>query len=59
MEEEHSIFNFILRLGATAAALGAAITMGSSEQTLLFSTQFFQFQASYDDLPTFTYAPHS
>ncbi|BFG40581.1 hypothetical protein CerSpe_268560 [Prunus speciosa] len=28
-------------LGATAAALGVAITMGSSEQTLLFFTQFF------------------
>ncbi|KAI5311849.1 PREDICTED: casparian strip [Prunus dulcis] len=50
-----SIFDFILRLGATAAALGAAIAMGSSEQTLPFFTQFFQFQASYDDLPTFMF----
>ncbi|KAH0976659.1 hypothetical protein GBA52_026378 [Prunus armeniaca] len=36
-----SIFDFILRLGTTAAALGAAIAMGSSEQTLPFFTQFF------------------
>ncbi|CAI0391297.1 unnamed protein product [Linum tenue] len=29
--------------------------MGSSEQTLPFFTQFFQFRASYDDLPTFQF----
>lgn len=51
-----AIIDFILRLGATAAALGAAASMGTSDETLPFFTQFFQFQASYDDLPTFTYA---
>ncbi|CAN6555747.1 unnamed protein product [Malus baccata var. baccata] len=48
-----AVLDFILRLGATAAALGAAIAMGSSDETLPFFTQFFQFSASYDDLPTF------
>ena len=50
-----AIFDFILRLCALAAALAATATMGTTEQTLPFFTQFFQFQASYDDLPTFQY----
>ncbi|KAM5562484.1 hypothetical protein ABKV19_017621 [Rosa sericea] len=50
-----AVIDFILRLGATAAALGATVAMASSEQTLPFLTQFFQFQAGYDDLPTFTF----
>lgn len=51
-----SIFDFILRLSALVAALAATTTMGTTDQTLPFFTQFSQFQASYDDLPTFTYA---
>lgn len=51
-----SIMDFILRLGAIVAALAAASVMGTSDETLPFFTQFFQFQASYDDLPTFQYA---
>ncbi|KAI4318816.1 hypothetical protein MLD38_032481 [Melastoma candidum] len=50
-----AIFDFVLRLGAVVAALAAAATMGTSDQTLPFFTQFFQFQASYDDLPTFQF----
>ncbi|KAL0426569.1 UNVERIFIED_CONTAM: Casparian strip membrane protein 1 [Sesamum latifolium] len=50
-----SIFDFILRISAAAAALGATVAMGTAEQTLPFFTQFFQFQASYDDLPTFSF----
>ncbi|CAN1772276.1 Probable UDP-N-acetylglucosamine--peptide N-acetylglucosaminyltransferase SPINDLY [Linum perenne] len=50
-----AIFDFILRLGAIIAALAAAATMGTSDETLPFFTQFFQFQASYDDLPTFQF----
>ena len=50
-----AVLEFILRLGATAAALGATVAMASSEQTLPCFTQFFQFSAGYDDLPTFTY----
>lgn len=49
-----AIFDLILRISAAAAALGATVAMGTTEQTLPFFTQFFQFQASYDDLPTFT-----
>ncbi|GFZ08892.1 uncharacterized protein family [Actinidia rufa] len=36
-------------------ALAATATMGTTDQTLPFFTQFFQFQASYDDLPTFQF----
>lgn len=49
-----AIFDFILRLAALAAALGATIAMGTSDQTLNFFTQFFQFRARYDDLPAFS-----
>ncbi|CAI9761568.1 unnamed protein product [Fraxinus pennsylvanica] len=50
-----AIFDFVLRICALVAALAATITMGTTDQTLPFFTQFFQFQASYDDLPTFTF----
>lgn len=50
-----SIFDFLLRLAAIVAALAAAATMGTSDETLPFFTQFLQFEASYDDLPTFQY----
>ncbi|KAL8517736.1 hypothetical protein ACS0TY_015821 [Phlomoides rotata] len=50
-----AIFDLILRVSAAAASLGATIAMGTTEQTLPFFTQFYQFQASYDDLPTFTF----
>lgn len=49
-----AIFDLVLRISAAAAALGATVGMGTTEQTLPFFTQFFQFQASYDDLPTFS-----
>ncbi|XP_017241090.1 casparian strip membrane protein 3 [Daucus carota subsp. sativus] len=49
------IFDFVLRLAAIGAALAATATMGTTDQTLPFFTQFLQFQASYDDLPAFTY----
>ncbi|KAK4345806.1 hypothetical protein RND71_035982 [Anisodus tanguticus] len=50
-----AIFDLILRIAAFASALGAAVAMGTTEETLPFFTQFFQFEASYDDLPTFTF----
>lgn len=53
MKRGLSIFDFVLRIGVLASALAAAATMGTSDQTLPFFTQFFQFEASYDDLPTF------
>ncbi|CAA0814438.1 Casparian strip membrane protein 3 [Striga hermonthica] len=50
-----SIFDFILRVCALAAALGATAAMGTTNQRLPFFTQFSQFQASYNDLPAFTF----
>ncbi|XP_039035940.1 casparian strip membrane protein 1-like [Hibiscus syriacus] len=50
-----AIGDFILRLCAMAATMGAAITVGIADQTLPFFTQFFQFQAQYDDLPTMVF----
>nr|P0DI63.1 RecName: Full=Casparian strip membrane protein 1; Short=ShCASP1 [Striga hermonthica] len=50
-----SIFDLFLRISAATAALAATIVMGTTEQTLPFFTQFFQFRAQYDDLPTFTF----
>lgn len=50
-----AILDFILRLGAIASALGAAATMATSDETLPFFTQFFQFEASYDSFSTFQY----
>ncbi|KAM7254701.1 hypothetical protein ACFE04_019942 [Oxalis oulophora] len=49
------IIDFVLRLCAIVPALAAAAAMGTSDETLPFFTQFFQFQASYDDLPTFQF----
>lgn len=48
-----SIFDFLLRLAAIIASSVAAGTMFTSDETLPFFTQFLQFQAGYDDLPTF------
>ncbi|XP_055832180.1 casparian strip membrane protein 3-like [Solanum dulcamara] len=50
-----AIFDFILRVCALVTTLAAATTMGTTDETLPLFTQFFQFQASYDDLPAFSY----
>ncbi|CAA7060842.1 unnamed protein product [Microthlaspi erraticum] len=50
-----AIFDFLLRLAAIAATLAASIVMFTAEETLPFFTQFLQFQAGYDDLPTFQF----
>ncbi|KAL8140984.1 hypothetical protein V2J09_007005 [Rumex salicifolius] len=55
MKRGISVLDFVVRLAALAAALAATTIMGTTGQTLPFFTQFFQFQAEYDDLPTFTY----
>ncbi|GAB4856317.1 hypothetical protein Ancab_014245 [Ancistrocladus abbreviatus] len=55
MKRGIGIIDFIVRLCAIAATLGATIAMGTTQETLPFFTQFFQFQASYNDLPTFTF----
>ena len=48
------IIDLILRVCAIAATLAAAAVMGTTSQNLPFFTRLFQFQASYDDFPTFT-----
>ncbi|XVE79212.1 hypothetical protein DITRI_Ditri14bG0039400 [Diplodiscus trichospermus] len=50
-----AISDFLLRLCAIGAAIGAAVTMGTTDQTLPFVTQFFQFQAQYNDIPAFVF----
>ncbi|MFS7946633.1 Casparian strip membrane protein 1 [Helianthus anomalus] len=50
-----AILDVVLRIAGIAAALGAAIAMASTEETLPFFTQFFQFKARYYDLPAFTF----
>ncbi|XP_052211342.1 casparian strip membrane protein 3 [Diospyros lotus] len=50
-----AIFDFILRLCAIAPALAASATMGTTAETLPFFTPLFQFQAQYNDIPTFTF----
>ncbi|KAE8709019.1 Casparian strip membrane protein 1 [Hibiscus syriacus] len=49
------ISDFLLILGAIIAALATVATMRTSDETLTFFTQFLQFEASYDDLPTFMF----
>ncbi|KAJ8750034.1 hypothetical protein K2173_013949 [Erythroxylum novogranatense] len=50
-----AIFDFVLRLCAITASLAATAVMATTQETLPFFTQFFQFQAQYNDLPTLTY----
>ncbi|KAM1511936.1 hypothetical protein ACFX1Z_023557 [Malus domestica] len=50
-----SILDFILRIVAFLGTLVSAIAMGTTQERLPFFTQFLQFRAEYDDLPTFTY----
>ncbi|KAL9413437.1 hypothetical protein AB3S75_042004 [Citrus x aurantiifolia] len=50
-----AIFEFVLRLAAIGAALGATATMGTADEILPFFTQFFQFEAQYDDFEVFMF----
>ncbi|KAM1821437.1 hypothetical protein TB2_023252 [Malus domestica] len=50
-----SILDFILRIVAFLGTLVSAIAMGTTQERLPFFTQFLQFRAEYDDLPTFTF----
>lgn len=49
-----SILDFVLRIFALIGALGSAIAMGTTDETLPFFTQFIRFRAEYNDLPSFT-----
>ncbi|KAK0584421.1 hypothetical protein LWI29_012960 [Acer saccharum] len=55
MNKGVSILDFILRLLAFFGTLGSAISMGTTNETLPFFTQFIRFRVEYNDLPTFTY----
>lgn len=47
-----SIMDFVLRILAAVATLGAALAMGTTNETLPFATQFVRFRAEFDDLPS-------
>lgn len=50
-----SVMDLILRLVGIAGTLGAAIAMGTNEQTLPFFTRFVRFDAQYDDFTSFRF----
>ncbi|XP_020218221.1 CASP-like protein 6 [Cajanus cajan] len=50
-----SIVDFILRIVAATSTLGSALSMGTTRETLPFTTQFVKFRAVFKDLPTFVY----
>jgi len=50
-----AIADFLLRLGATGAAIGSAIIMGNNDEQLPFFTQFLQFHAQWNQFPMFQY----
>ncbi|KAK1310694.1 hypothetical protein QJS10_CPA08g01400 [Acorus calamus] len=50
-----SVMDFLLRIVAIGATLAAAVTMGTTNESLPFFTPLFRFQANYDDMPAFTF----
>ncbi|XP_057777258.1 casparian strip membrane protein 1-like [Salvia miltiorrhiza] len=50
-----SILDLFLRILAIIGTLGSAVAMGTTDETLPFSTQAFIFQAQYDDIPAFRF----
>ncbi|KAK6139357.1 hypothetical protein DH2020_026903 [Rehmannia glutinosa] len=50
-----SILDLVLRIIAIFGTLGSAVAMGTTDETLPFSTQALIFQAQYDDIPTFRF----
>ncbi|KVI05514.1 casparian strip membrane protein 1 [Cynara cardunculus var. scolymus] len=48
-----SIMDLVSRLVGITGTLGAAIAMGTNEQTLPFFTRFVRFDAQYDDFRSF------
>lgn len=53
-----AVMDLILRMVGIAGTLGAAIAMGTNEQTLPFFTRFVRFNAQYDDFTSFRFAIH-
>ncbi|KAI9072687.1 hypothetical protein K1719_045334 [Acacia pycnantha] len=50
-----AIVDFILRLGAIGATMGATALMGTNEQMLPFFTQFLQFHAQWNEFRMFQF----
>ncbi|KAF5745464.1 hypothetical protein HS088_TW07G01048 [Tripterygium wilfordii] len=50
-----SVLDLVLRIVAVAGTLASSIAMATTNQTLPFITQNFQFRAEYNDLPAFTF----
>ncbi|KAI3467322.1 hypothetical protein Pfo_023985 [Paulownia fortunei] len=50
-----SILDLVLRVVAIVGTLGSAVAMGTTDETLPFSTQAVIFQAQYDDIPAFRF----
>ncbi|KAL8241738.1 hypothetical protein R6Q59_012040 [Mikania micrantha] len=48
-----SVMDLVLRLVGVTGTIGAAIAMGTNEQTLPFFTRFVRFDAQYDDFRSF------
>lgn len=49
-----AIVDLVLRVVALLGTLGSTVAMGTTNETLPFFTQFVQFKAQYNDIPTFT-----
>uniref|UniRef100_A0A453S4U8 CASP-like protein n=1 Tax=Aegilops tauschii subsp. strangulata TaxID=200361 RepID=A0A453S4U8_AEGTS len=47
--------DLLLRVAAFGPTLAAAISTGTSDETLSVFTEFFQFRARFDDFPAFTF----
>ncbi|CAJ2648015.1 casparian strip membrane protein 1 [Trifolium pratense] len=50
-----SIMDFILRIIGGVATLSSAVAMATTNERLPFATNFVQFRAEYDDLPSFVF----
>ncbi|KAJ3679690.1 hypothetical protein LUZ60_017701 [Juncus effusus] len=50
-----AIIDLVFRLVAIVGTIASAIAMGTTNETLPFFTQFIQFRAEYNDLPSFTF----
>ncbi|KAI4314139.1 hypothetical protein L6164_027075 [Bauhinia variegata] len=55
MKRGLSILDFVLRIFAGVATLASAVAMGTTQERLPFATQFVQFRAEFDDLPSFVF----
>ncbi|XP_072964431.1 casparian strip membrane protein 2-like [Typha angustifolia] len=50
-----AVLDFLLRVCAFAPTLAAAITMGTTDETLPFFTEHFQFHTNFADFPALTF----